>query len=168
MLLSLFLFFVYLIPLINDLSELIVIVAVPPVSLGLKVNLAVRPNSHSGHGHDFILREVFLDVLDADLAGSLGAGLVVVRHCATVRAGTLAILSHLLLVGAQTPAVPRIIKRLLLLLVASHTLMRQGFFLDCLLISQIPRCLLDVLRHVGQVHLGFRWGWYVLLRHFYC
>jgi hypothetical protein len=148
-LLSLLLLFIDLIPFINNLSELVIIIAIPPVTLRLKIDFAICSYSDRGHGHYLILGEILLSIFDTNFSWPFCASFVVMSHCAAVGACALAVLSHLLLVSAQTTTVPCIVERLLLLLPTAHTLMSQGFFLSRLLIRQIPRCLLNILGHMG-------------------
>ena len=119
------------------------VIAVPPVSLSLEVEL--------GLGHQLVLddhlvlREVPLIVLDAHLPGSLRARLHIVSHRPAVGARPLPVFSDLL--GLHATAVPGVVDGRFDPVVACP-LMGQHFLV---LLLQVPRCLLDILRHVGQV-----------------
>lgn len=158
-LLSLLLLLIDFVPLTNYLCKFVVIVAIPAVSLGLEVYLC-SIISKRWQWNYLILSEVPLSILDTDLSGSLCASLMIVSDGATVSAGAFSVLCHLVLVCAEPPSIPCIIERLLSLLGAPHSLMGECFFLGSLLIRQIPWCLLNILRHMSQVHfwLIVRWN----------
>lgn len=150
--LPLFLLFIHFVPLVHHVLECGWIVAVPAVPLRLIVELACH---HLILLNVFIVGEVPLQELRSHLPRPLGAGLRVVSHGPAVGAGALPVFSYLL-VGARASTTPEPgVVDSHLRLVISRTLVLQHFLV---LLVQIPRSLLDILGHVGQVHLGLGRG----------
>ena len=83
------------------------VVAIPPISLRLKVKLACV---HNLVGNDYlVLGEVFLGVLNAYLPRPLSAGLRIVGERSAIRARALTILGHCVAGGCPSPTIPGVV-----------------------------------------------------------
>jgi hypothetical protein len=105
-------------------------------------------------GVNFILANVFARMDSTDLPGSLHALLRFVSHGSAICAGSFSKLGYRFVGPHDEPFLVPIGHVVLLLFVLFNSLMKQHGLVVILLVH-VPRCVLDEVRHVLQVHISF-------------